>query len=114
MAAATSSSCTSFMSLRSNTVESRVRTSSNHGSRSSSPTCRKLDGVAMWFFNGVTAAFFASLERCSCIRVATEEDGEESNDLPLILNDGNLRHDGGSTSRRRTGKGKKSGVHDQY
>ncbi|CAN4092183.1 unnamed protein product [Withania somnifera] len=47
--------------------------------------------MAMWFINGVSAAFFASLQRCSCIRIATHEDheGEDANDLPLMYNDGN-------------------------
>nr|ADR71308.1 hypothetical protein 30 [Hevea brasiliensis] len=104
MAAATSTSCAGFFNFRSNSDEGRVRPSSTHGS----PGCGKLDGVAMWFINGVASAFFASLERCSCIRIATEDDGDEANDAPLIMNDGNLRHDGGTTSsRRRTGKGKK-------
>ncbi|KAF3447466.1 hypothetical protein FNV43_RR12652 [Rhamnella rubrinervis] len=73
--------------------------------------CGKLDGVAMWLINSVTTAFFASLERCSCIRIATVDDGDDANDLPLIFNDGNLRHDGGGSSSRRrtTGKGKKGG-----
>ncbi|WVZ18399.1 hypothetical protein V8G54_005721 [Vigna mungo] len=107
MAATTSSStCTGFFSLRSpNSVESRV------SSTQASSGCGKFDGVAMWFINGVTTAFFASLNRCSCIRIATQEDGEDANDLPLMLNDGNLRHDGvvsAAGSRRRTGKGKKS------
>lgn len=67
----------------------------------------------MWLINGVTMAFFSSLNRCSCIRIATEEDGEDANELPLMFNDGTLRHDG-TTSRRRTGKGKKSVlVHEQ-
>lgn len=116
MAATTSSSssCSGFFSLRSSSnppVEpsNRVRTSSAGGG------CGKLDGVAMWFINGVTMAFFASLNRCSCIRIATEEDdGEDANDLPLMFNDGNLRHDGAvnvnataTDSRRRTGKGNK-------
>jgi len=106
MAATTSTNCSSFFSLRSNSVEPRVRTTSSHGS---SPGCGKLDGVAMWFINGVASAFFASLERCSCIRIATEDDGDEANDAPLILNDGNMRHlEGGTISRRRTGKGKRS------
>ncbi|KAG5018443.1 hypothetical protein GLYMA_06G048300v4 [Glycine max] len=110
MAVTTSSSSTSgFFSLRSpNSVDSS-RVSSTHGSSSA---CGKFDGVAMWFINGVTTAFFASLNRCSCIRIATEEDGDDANDLPLMLNDGNLRQDGVvvacTTSRRRTGKGKKS------
>ncbi|KAE8057027.1 hypothetical protein FH972_013749 [Carpinus fangiana] len=102
--ATTSSSCAACFNFESKSVEPRPRTSSSHGS----PGCGKIDGVAMWLINGVTTAFFASLERCSCIRIATEDDRDEANDLPLILNDGNLRLDGG-TSRRRTGKGKKQG-----
>lgn len=107
MSATTSSSCSGLLSFRSNSVESKIQASSSHGSP---PACGKLDGVAMWFVNGVATAFFASLERCSCIRIATEDDGED-NDVPLIHNDGNVRHDGGigtagSTSKRRTGKGK--------
>ncbi|KAH6796148.1 hypothetical protein C2S51_037134 [Perilla frutescens var. frutescens] len=70
--------------------------------------CAKLDGVAMWLINGITGAFFASLERCSCIRISTNEDdfGDEAN--PLIFNDGDCRvdHDG-RIRRRRLGKGKK-------
>ncbi|KAE9458490.1 hypothetical protein C3L33_09607, partial [Rhododendron williamsianum] len=109
MAATTSTSCTTFLNLRSNPVEPRVQSSRGHGS----PGCGKLDGMAMWLANGVARAFFASLERCSCIRIATEDDGDDANDLPLIFNvDGNHRHDGGSGSRRRraAGKGKKGGA----
>ncbi|XWS21310.1 hypothetical protein CRYUN_Cryun30bG0044800 [Craigia yunnanensis] len=109
MAATTSStsSCSGFFNLRSNNVEPRVvrPSSSTHGSPAAG--CGKLDGVAMWFINGVANAFFASLERCSCIRIATEDDGEEANDVPLIHSDGNVRHEAGTTSRRRTGKGKR-------
>ncbi|OMO70831.1 hypothetical protein COLO4_28471 [Corchorus olitorius] len=106
--AATTSSCSSFFNLRSTSAnEPRVRTQTTHGSSSG---CGKLDGVAMWFINGLASAFFASLERCSCIRIATEDDGEEANDVPLIHSDGNYgRHDGGVISRRRTGKGKRGG-----
>ncbi|CAL5383880.1 unnamed protein product [Camellia sinensis] len=106
MAATTSTSCTSFCNLRANPVEPRVQSPPTHGSPGG---CGKLDGVAMWLVNGVASAFFASLERCSCIRIATVDDSDEANDLPLIFNDGNYyRHDhGGSGSRRRTGKGKK-------
>lgn len=102
MAATTSTSCSSgFFNLRANSVEpSRVRSSSNHGCTT------KLDGVAMWLVNGVATAFFASLERCSCVRIATVEDADDSNDLPLIFNDGNLRHDAGT----RAVKAKKGGA----
>lgn len=116
MATTASSSCSNFFSLRSsNPVESRGRDPSSLNQSSSG--CGKFDGVATWFFNGVTMVFFASLNRCSCIRIATEEDGddgEDANDLPLMLNDGNFRLDGGAgtgtTSKRRTVKGKKSGA----
>lgn len=62
----------------------------------------------MWLVNGVASAFFASLDRCSCIRIATEDDGDDANDLPLIFNDGN--HAGSGSRRRRTGKGKRGGA----
>lgn len=57
--ATTSSSCSSVFSL--------------HG-------CGKLDGMVTltWFINGLTMAFFASLNCCSCIRVAIEEDGGDA------------------------------------
>ncbi|GMI89673.1 hypothetical protein HRI_002636600 [Hibiscus trionum] len=107
MAATTSTtnSCSGFFSLRSNNDEPKVvrSSSSSHGS-SAAAGCGKLDGVAMWFINGVATAFFASLQRCSCIRIATveEDDGEEANDVPLIHSDGNyVRHDAGTISRRR-------------
>ncbi|XP_038897735.1 uncharacterized protein LOC120085674 isoform X2 [Benincasa hispida] len=103
--AAITSTCSSFFSIRSNSMEPRLRTSSSsHGS----PACGKLDGVATWLINGFVTAFFGSLERCSCIRIATaEDDGDEANDVPLIPNDGNLRQDGTAAGRRRAGKGKK-------
>ncbi|KAJ8762596.1 hypothetical protein K2173_008035 [Erythroxylum novogranatense] len=105
MAATTSSSsCTSIFGFRSNGVDPRGRTPSSHGS--SSPGCTKLDGVAMWFINGVASAFFASLDRCSCVRIATVDDAEEANDTPLILYDGNARYQAATNiSRRRKGKG---------
>uniref|UniRef100_A0A803MTL4 Reverse transcriptase domain-containing protein n=1 Tax=Chenopodium quinoa TaxID=63459 RepID=A0A803MTL4_CHEQI len=93
----------------------KVRTTSSSSSSSllGHPSCRKVDGVAMWFINGVTSAFFASLERCSCIRVTTvEDDGEDINEMPLIFNDGNTRHEGkekDSSIRRRRIRGKKGG-----
>ncbi|KAM7280480.1 hypothetical protein ACFE04_007614 [Oxalis oulophora] len=82
-----------------------------------SPKCGKLDGVAMWVVNGMAAAFFASLEKCSCIRIATyESDSEESIDLPLIFNDGNTRRrdNGTTTSKRRSGKAKVNGGSSTY
>ncbi|KAI6687968.1 uncharacterized protein LOC130139704 [Syzygium oleosum] len=105
MVATTSTNCTSFFNFRSGSDVPRVR------SQAGSPGCGRVDGVAMWLFNGVASAFFTSLERCSCIRIATVEDTDDGNDLPLIHNDGNLRRDGGSTSSRRRrrnagGKGK--------
>nr|DAD41562.1 TPA_asm: hypothetical protein HUJ06_015885 [Nelumbo nucifera] len=96
-------SCTSFFNPRgSSPVEPRVRSSTGNGS----PGCGKLDGMAMWLINSVSTAFFASLERCSCIRIATEGDNDDANDVPLICNDGNCRRDGRTGIRRRTRGGK--------
>ncbi|KAL8519530.1 hypothetical protein ACS0TY_010454 [Phlomoides rotata] len=53
------------------------------------PSCyEKVDGFARWFGMGVAAAFFASLERCSCVNVdadGEDEDDEEAHDRPLML-----------------------------
>nr|GMC62915.1 hypothetical protein DM860_012995 [Ipomoea batatas] len=49
----------------------------------------KLDGLARWFGSSVASAFFASLERCSCVNLNTydsDEDDEEAKDAPLMLN----------------------------
>jgi hypothetical protein len=50
----------------------------------------KLEGYAIWVATGVASAFFASLERCSCIHLHTaeddgEEDLEEARDRPLMF-----------------------------
>ncbi|KAI3972780.1 hypothetical protein MKX01_019438 [Papaver californicum] len=96
-------SCTSFHDFRGGSVlEPSVPSSSIRGS--SSTGCNKIDGIAMWFINGVAAAFFASLERCSCINIDTKEEDDnddDANDLPLIFNDGN--------SRWKNRRGKKRG-----
>ncbi|KAI3471238.1 hypothetical protein Pfo_027901 [Paulownia fortunei] len=48
----------------------------------------KMDGLARWFGTSVAAAFFASLERCSCVNLETDgEDEEEAHDRPLMLTD---------------------------
>ncbi|GMI77383.1 hypothetical protein HRI_001407600 [Hibiscus trionum] len=107
----TTSNCSYFFNLRSNSVEpreARSSSSSGHGSQlaAAGSGCGKLDGVVMWFVNGVSTAFFASLDRCSCIRIGTVDDGEDANDLPLIHSDGNVRSGYRTTSRRR-GRGEK-------
>ena len=51
----------------------------------------KLNGMATWVGTSVASAFFASLERCSCINLSTadmdddNDDGEEAKDRPLML-----------------------------
>ncbi|KAK6936655.1 hypothetical protein RJ641_033685 [Dillenia turbinata] len=49
----------------------------------------KLGGMANWVGTSVAAAFFASLERCSCINLSTtdveDEIEEEAKDRPLML-----------------------------
>ncbi|RWR91926.1 hypothetical protein CKAN_02110800 [Cinnamomum micranthum f. kanehirae] len=52
-------------------------------------SCEKIDRMANWVGSSVASAFFASLERCSCINLSTtdleEEDEEEAKDRPLML-----------------------------
>lgn len=54
-------------------------------------SCEKLDRMAYWVGSSVASAFFASLERCSCINLSTtdledeEEEEEEAKDRPLML-----------------------------
>ncbi|OVA09221.1 hypothetical protein BVC80_659g59 [Macleaya cordata] len=57
---------------------------------SSFVSCEKLEWMASWVGTSVASAFFASLERCSCINLSTtdvedEEEEEEAKDLPLML-----------------------------
>ncbi|XP_034704102.1 uncharacterized protein LOC117928307 [Vitis riparia] len=49
-----------------------------------------LNGMATWVSTNVASAFFASLERCSCINLSTtdmddDDNGEEAKDRPLML-----------------------------
>ncbi|XP_022890396.1 uncharacterized protein LOC111405650 [Olea europaea var. sylvestris] len=49
---------------------------------------RVVDGFARWFGTSVAAAFFASLERCSCVNLTTydsDDDDVETNDGPVML-----------------------------
>ncbi|KAF0909967.1 hypothetical protein E2562_001220 [Oryza meyeriana var. granulata] len=51
---------------------------------------RPLDRVAGWVGGGIAAAFFASLERCSCVNVRTHDElDDELRDsvAPLIMFD---------------------------
>ncbi|KAI3457980.1 hypothetical protein Pfo_014643 [Paulownia fortunei] len=49
----------------------------------------KMDGLARWVGMSVAAAFFASLERCSCVNLTTsdtdDEEEEEAKVRPLML-----------------------------
>ncbi|XP_075671415.1 uncharacterized protein LOC142640959 [Castanea sativa] len=61
-------------------------------------TCEKLDMVANWVGSNVASAFFASLERCSCINLSTTDlddndtADDESHDLPLIFSNDSHSH----------------------
>jgi hypothetical protein len=50
-------------------------------------SCEKLDRVASWVGSNVASAFFASLERCSCINLSTSDlvDDHDNDDRPLML-----------------------------
>ncbi|PRQ48249.1 hypothetical protein RchiOBHm_Chr2g0108601 [Rosa chinensis] len=38
------------------------------------PMCKKLDELGGWLVDRVIAAFFGSLQRCSCIHIDTKDD----------------------------------------
>ncbi|KAI8030357.1 hypothetical protein LOK49_LG01G01752 [Camellia lanceoleosa] len=62
----------------------------------------KLDRLATWVGTSVASAFFASLERCSCVNLTTsesdDENEEEAKDRPLKLT--NLQVNSDSTNNR--------------
>lgn len=80
---------------------------------------KKFDGAAAWILSGFTAAFFSSLERCSCINIATKDDLDD--DSPLIpvddvvssADDVRFSADdlGAEEGRDRTVEGKKYVIH---
>jgi hypothetical protein len=57
--------------------------------KQSSLSCEMLDRVAYWVGSNVATAFFASLERCSCINLSTtdldDDFDNENDDRPLML-----------------------------
>ncbi|KAI4311430.1 hypothetical protein MLD38_036329 [Melastoma candidum] len=59
-----------------------------NGRNSGSTCCRKLDRAASWVGTSVASAFFASLERCYCINLATtdpdDDDDEYAKHRPLV------------------------------
>ncbi|KAH1107027.1 hypothetical protein J1N35_010795 [Gossypium stocksii] len=50
-------------------------------------SCDKLDRMATWVGASMASAFFASLERCSCINLSITDfdDEEEAKDRPLMF-----------------------------
>ncbi|CAL9138496.1 unnamed protein product [Musa acuminata var. zebrina] len=86
--------CTSRTEARDETRRREIREraaqmATEDDSQSMVSTYGKLEGVAMWVGASVVSAFFASLERCSCINLSTTEDDgddlEEAKDRPLML-----------------------------
>ncbi|CAK7348693.1 unnamed protein product [Dovyalis caffra] len=67
-------------------MDSNTTTNSNNNN-CNFMSCEKLDRVANWVGTNVASAFFASLERCSCINLNTTdlEDDGEAKDRPLML-----------------------------
>uniref|UniRef100_A0A7N2MD31 Uncharacterized protein n=1 Tax=Quercus lobata TaxID=97700 RepID=A0A7N2MD31_QUELO len=80
-----------------NNSNSSSSSNNNNNNNWSMITCDKLDRVANWVGSNVASAFFASLERCSCINLSTtdldDSDGaDESHDLPLIFSNDSHSH----------------------
>ena len=83
-----SGSCTNLCNYKGKGVE---RMKASNGSSCYSLSCRKLDGAAAWLCHSLAAAFFASLEWCSCIYVDTidgpsDPRADNSIGLPLLSN----------------------------
>ncbi|KAF7132790.1 hypothetical protein RHMOL_Rhmol09G0268500 [Rhododendron molle] len=57
----------------------------------------KIDGWASWLGMSVASAFFASLERCSCVNLSTsdsdDENEEEAKDRPLMFTNYQINQD---------------------
>ncbi|PVH67217.1 hypothetical protein PAHAL_1G455700 [Panicum hallii] len=65
-----------------------------------------MESWATWVGTSVASAFFASLERCSCINLSTDDDDdrdeeEEAKDRPLILSSA-PRHDDATAASKPT------------
>jgi len=71
----------------------------------SSEYCNKLDRAAVWVGTSVVSAFFASLERCSCITLSTTdtEDEEEAKDRPLMFVTSNGEQNGAAYGEEQNG-----------
>ncbi|KAG6469508.1 hypothetical protein ZIOFF_074232 [Zingiber officinale] len=82
-------SCEAFFCPRSCATVRGRRANRSLPARAPPAACSRLDRAAAWVGNGISAAFFASLERCSCINLATEEE-DEAKDVPLIRDCGDF------------------------
>ncbi|XP_009108219.1 uncharacterized protein LOC103833922 [Brassica rapa] len=69
----------------SSSINSTASTTSNL----STASFEKIDQAASWVGTTVISAFFASLERCSCVNLSTsdddDDDDDESHSRPLAL-----------------------------
>uniref|UniRef100_A0A0E0KHD2 Uncharacterized protein n=1 Tax=Oryza punctata TaxID=4537 RepID=A0A0E0KHD2_ORYPU len=95
----------------------RPPSSAAHAQQAGGSCGRPLDRVAGWVGGGIAAAFFASLERCSCVNVRTHDELDDEmrdSEAPLIMFDdgsGNAAAGAGAAGRRsrRSEKSKRGG-----
>ncbi|CAN8246552.1 unnamed protein product [Cochlearia groenlandica] len=67
---------------------SSINSTASTASNLSTASFVKIDQAASWVSTTVISAFFASLERCSCVNLSTsddEDDDEESHNRPLAI-----------------------------
>ncbi|CAN6972616.1 unnamed protein product [Brassica rapa subsp. trilocularis] len=68
---------------------SSINSTASTASNLSTASFEKIDQAASWVGTTVISAFFASLERCSCVNLSTsdddDEDDDESHSRPLAL-----------------------------
>lgn len=67
--------------------------------------CEMLDGVASRVVRGVAAAFFTSLELCSCIYLDTKDGPVDPSLLPFIKDRRRLQRPAGAGGEKKSGGG---------
>ncbi|KAL3726254.1 hypothetical protein ACJRO7_031181 [Eucalyptus globulus] len=79
----------------------------NSSSVACTPACEMLDGVASLAACGVAAAFFTSLELCSCIYLDTKDGPVEPSLLPFVTDRRRLQRDASAGDEKKSGGGAK-------
>uniref|UniRef100_A0A803PET8 Uncharacterized protein n=1 Tax=Cannabis sativa TaxID=3483 RepID=A0A803PET8_CANSA len=47
--------------------------------------CKLVEGLVGWVFHGVAVAFFASIQRCSCVNIQTRDEYDDQLDDYIMI-----------------------------